>query len=309
MRGTSQSLMTTIVAFVMIMIAVLYGLAVFTENHQQLTSNQAVQSALADAQDSSGRVTRGTFVLNTKRFEQDLLDSNIDNWRKIDNRLNHKQGSARADKPALKYKNSSKTTLAFYYLPDDSQEAKEFNTLNAQNKKPLEAIKAVKVIVTQNVGMSPSEAKKKLADDKYGVFGVNNIKNMDITKQIRDGSINDSNCQAKTGSNQVYLTRPIDVVTYVVNSVINIRPDDIYSYSPTEDYKNQEYANKHDEAKHKRTEQYLDTHDVDNYDQTNQYTAPDKQIRKWRNKVTPHGAPINPMRHMVHLNTRSSINF
>lgn len=277
MHGTSQSLMTTIIAFVMMMIGVLYGLAVFTENHQQLTSNQAVQSALADAQDSSGRVTRGTFVLNTKRFEQDLLDSNIDNWRKIDNRLNHKQGSARADKPALKYKNSSKTTLAFYYLPDDSQEAKEFNTLNAQNKKPLEAIKAVKVIVTQNVGMSPSEAKKKLADDKYGVFGVNNIKNMDITKQIRDGSINDSNCQAKTGSNQVYLTRPTDVITYVVNSVINIRPDDIYSYSPTEDYKNQEYANKHDEAEHKRTEQYLDTHDVDNHDQTNQYTAPDKQ--------------------------------
>lgn len=277
MHGTSQSLMTTIIAFVMMMIGVLYGLAVFTENHQQLTSNQAVQSALADAQDSSGRVTRGTFVLNTKRFEQDLLDSNIDNWRKIDNRLNHKQGSARADKPALKYKNSSKTTLAFYYLPDDSQEAKEFNTLNAQNKKPLEAIKAVKVIVTQNVGMSPSEAKKKLADDKYGVFGVNNIKNMDITKQIRDGSINDSNCQAKTGSSQVYLTRPTDVITYVVNSVINIRPDDIYSYSPTEDYKNQEYANKHDEAEHKRTEQYLDTHDVDNHDQTNQYTAPDKQ--------------------------------
>ena len=277
MHGTSQSLMTTIIAVVMLMIGVLYGLAVFTENHQQLTSNQAVQSALADAQDSSGRVTRGTFVLNTKRFEQDLLDSNIDNWRKIDNKLNHQQGSARADNTALKYKNGSKTTLAFYYLPDDSQEAKEFNTLNAQNKKPLEAIKAVKVIVTQNVGMSPSEAKNKLDNDKYGVFGVNNTKNIDITKQIRDGSINDSNCQSQTGSNQVYLTRPIDVITYTVDSLINIRPDDIYSYSPTEDYKNQEYANEHDEAEHKRTEQYLNTHDVQNHDQTNQYTDSDKQ--------------------------------
>lgn len=289
MHGTSQSLMTTIITFVMLMIGVLYGLAVFTENHQQFTSNQAVQAALADAQDSGGRVTRGTFVLNTKRFEQDLLDSNIDNWRKIDNKLNHTQGSARANKPALTYKHGSKTTLAFYYLPDDSQEAKDFNTLNVQNKKPLEAIKAVKVIVTQNVGMSPSEAKNKLDNDTYGVFGVtnikqirdgfgvNNIKNIDITKQIRDGSINDSNCQSTTGSNQVYLTRPIDVITYIVNSVINIRPDDIYSYSPTEDYKNQEYANKHDEAEHKRTEQYLDTHDVHNHDQTNQYTDSDKQ--------------------------------
>lgn len=283
MHGTSQSLMTTIIAFVMLMIGVLYGLAVFTENNQQLTSNQAVQSALADAQDSSGRVTRGIFVLNTKRFEQDLLDSNIDNWRKINNKLNHKQGSARADKPALTYKHGSETTLAFYYLSDDSPEAKEFNTLNAQNKKPLDAIKAVKVIVTQNVGMSPSEAKNKLDDDKYDVFGVNEAKNsditknIDITKQIRDGSINDSNCQSKTGSNQVYLTRPIDVITYTVNSVINIRPDDIYSYSPTEDYKSQEYANKRDEAEHKRTEQYLDTHDVQNHDQTNQYTDSDKQ--------------------------------
>lgn len=277
MHGTSQSLMTTIIAFVMLMIGVLYGLAVFTENHQQFTSNQAVQVALADAQDRSGRVTRGTFVLNTNRFEQDLLNSNIDNWRQIDNKLNHKQGSARANKPALTYKHGSKTNLAFYYLPDDSQEAKDFNTLNAQNKKPLKAIKAVKVIVTQNVGMLPSEAKKKLDDDKYGVFGVNNIKNIDITKQIRDGSINDSNCQAKTGSNQVYLTRPVDVITYIVDSVINIRPDDISSYSPTEDYKNQEYANKHDEAEHKRTEQYLDTHDVHNHDQTNQYTDSDKQ--------------------------------
>lgn len=277
MHGTSQSLMTTIIAFVMLMIGVLYGLAVFTENHQQLTSNQAVKSALADAQDSSGRVTRGTFVLNTNRFEQDLLNSNIDNWRQIDNKLNHKQGSARADKPALTYKHGSETNLAFYYLPDDSQEAKEFNTLNAQNKKPLEAIKAVKVIVTQNVGMLPSEAKKKLDDDKYGVFGVHNTNKIDITKQIRDGSINDSNCQAKTGSNQVYLTRPVDVITYIVDSVINIRPDDIYSYSPTDDYKSQEYANKHDEAEHKRTEQYLDTHDVNNHDQTNQYTDSDKQ--------------------------------
>lgn len=277
MHGTSQSLMTTIIAFVMLMIGVLYGLAVFTENHQQFTSNQAVQVALADAQDRSGRVTRGTFVLNTNRFEQDLLNSNIDNWRQIDNKLNHKQGSARANKPALTYKHGSKTNLAFYYLPDDSQEAKDFNTLNAQNKKPLKAIKAVKVIVTQNVGMSPSEAKNKLDNDTYGVFGVNNIKNIDITKQIRDGSINDSNCQSITGSNQVYLTRPIDVITYIVNSVINIRPDDIYSYSPIEDYKNQEYANKHDEAEHKRTEQYLDTHDVHNHDQTNQYTDSDKQ--------------------------------
>lgn len=277
MHGTSQSLMTTIIAFVMLMIGVLYGLAVFTENHQQFTSNQAVQVALADAQDRSGRVTRGTFVLNTNRFEQDLLNSNIDNWRQIDNKLNHKQGSARANKPSLTYKHGSKTNLAFYYLPDDSQEAKDFNTLNAQNKKPLKAIKAVKVIVTQNVGMSPSEAKNKLDNDTYGVFGVNNIKNIDITKQIRDGSINDSNCQSITGSNQVYLTRPIDVITYIVNSVINIRPDDISSYSPTEDYKNQEYANKHDEAEHKRTEQYLDTHDVHNHDQTNQYTDSDKQ--------------------------------
>lgn len=277
MHGTSQSLMTTIIAFVMLMIGVLYGLAVFTENHQQFTSNQAVQVALADAQDRSGRVSRGIFVLNTNRFEQDLLNSNIDNWRQIDNKLNHKQGSARANKPALTYKHGSKTTLAFYYLPDDSQEAKDFNTLNAQNKKPLEVIKAVKVIVTQNVGMSPSEAKNKLDNDTYGVFGVNNIKNIDITKQIRDGSINDSNCQSITGSNQVYLTRPIDVITYIVNSVINIRPDDISSYSPTEDYKNQEYANKHDEAEHKRTEQYLDTHDVHNHDQTNQYTDSDKQ--------------------------------
>lgn len=289
MHGTSQSLMTTIIAFVMLMIGVLYGLAVFTENNQQLTSNQAVQSALADAQDSSGRVTRGTFVLNTTRFQNDLLNSNIDNWRLIDNKLNHKQGSARADKPALTYKHGSKTTLAFYYLPDDSQEAEEFNTLNTQNNKPLEAIKAVKVIVTQNVGMLPSDAKKKLEDDKYGVFGVNSTKNIDstknsditknidITKQIRDGSINDSNCQSKTGSNQVYLTRPIDVITYTVNSVINIRPDDVYSYSPTEDYKSQEYANKRDEAEHKRTEQYLDNHDVHNHDQTNQYTDSDKQ--------------------------------
>lgn len=277
MHGTSQSLMTTIIAFVMLMIGVLYGLAVFTENHQQFTSNQAVQVALADAQDRSGRVSRGIFVLNTNRFEQDLLNSNIDNWRQIDNKLNHKQGSARANKPALTYKHGSKTTLAFYYLPDDSQEAKDFRTLNAQNKKPLEVIKAVKVIVTQNVGMSPSEAKNKLDNDTYGVFGVNNIKNIDITKQIRDGSINDSNCQSITGSNQVYLTRPIDVITYIVNSVINIRPDDISSYSPTEDYKNQEYANKHDEAEHKRTEQYLDTHDVHNHDQTNQYTDSDKQ--------------------------------
>lgn len=289
MHGTSQSLMTTVIAFVMLMIGVLYGLAVFTENHQQLTSNQAVQTALADAEDRSGRVTRGTFVLNTTRFQNDLLNSNIDHWRLIDNKLNHTQGSARADKPSLTYNHGSKTTLAFYYLPDDSQEAKEFNTLNAQNKKPLEAIKAVKVIVTQNVGMLPSDAKKKLDDDKYGVFGVNSTKNLDstknkditknidITKQIRDGSINDSNCQAKTGSNQVYLTRPVDVITYIVDSVINIRPDDVYSYSPTEDYKNQEYANNHDEAEHKRTEQYLDTHDVDNHDQTNQYTDSDKQ--------------------------------
>ena len=36
MHGTSQSLSMTIVAFVLAMIGLLFGLAVFTENRQQL---------------------------------------------------------------------------------------------------------------------------------------------------------------------------------------------------------------------------------------------------------------------------------
>lgn len=283
MHGTSQSIVMTIVVFVMMMIGVLFGLAVFTENNSQLTSNQAMQTALLDARDDSGRVVRGTYVINTDRFEQDLLNSNIDNWRKIDNKLNHAKNSHKADRvsdPNAKYSSNARTSLSFYYLNADSSDAKAFNKLNAENKRPIRAIKAVKVIVTSNREMTASDAKKLLEQDrkKKNIYGARavltgaGIGQDDIADQILSGKI--------SGNTKVWLTEPKDVITYEVNSLVNISPDDIYDYSPTKDYNSQEYANSEDREKGKRTDQYLDNHDVTNENQENEHVAQDMQNGK-----------------------------
>lgn len=271
MHGTQQSLIMTIVAITFAVIAIMFGLAVYGENHQQLTANNAVRIALMDARDDSGRVARGPFVINKTRFEDDLNNSNVAHWRSINNKYNNKD--------------KSQTSLSYYYLEDDSAGAQQFRELTKDEgtNKDLEAIKAVKVIVTQNEKVKASDAKKAIEADKkrpnptLGAARINGNKpGEDITEQVLDGSI--------SGDTLVYVTRPIDVVTYVVNQNIHRNPDDMYRYKVPDDY-NMNLHGKQLTKDQQKERVYTDNNDSHNYGDTNSHISSDKQYKQYKRYI------------------------
>lgn len=266
MHGTQQSLIMTIVAITFAAITILFGLAVYSENHQQLTANNAVRVALMDARDDSGRVARGPFVLNTKRFENDLNNSNVAHWRSSNDKYNNTK--------------DSQTSLAYYYLQDDSAGAQQFRELTKDtgSNKDLQAIKAVKVVVTQNRKVKASTAYQDLKKDQklpnpvLGVARINGNKpGEDITQKVLDREI--------TGDTLVYETRPIDVVTYVVNQRVHRNADDMYRYQVPDDY-NKQLHGKDPTKEQQKDRKYTDNNDIHNYGDKNSHTDSDKQYKE-----------------------------
>lgn len=198
MHGTSQSLSMTIVAFVLAMIGLLFGLAVFTENRQQLTANQAVAMALTNNEARNDSASDGLFVLDRDQFENDVRHSNVASWRQFNKKYNT---------------NGKSTHINFHYLKQTNENGQNFEFLNKNNKnsKNYIPIKAVKVIVTVEEPMSKSDADKQVQKHPKQLSTI-------------------------TKHGQTYLVKPLDIVTYAVNTQLNRNANNMNPYLTRYDY-------------------------------------------------------------------------
>ena len=205
MHGFGQTISESVVATVLLVFGVLLSMLSLSENNQQQSANTIVQTALLDASDNNGKVVDGTMVINTKRFEKNLQQSNIANWRKKSR--GSKNGQA-------------EVALGVYYLDDQSKNATDFHKLENPKNPDNKAIKGVKVVIMRLIKSTPSEAAKKLAADQKSnnkQLGV-----ADSEKQVIDNDQLD-----KLPSNStVYLVQPTDIITYLISGHGQLRNDD-----------------------------------------------------------------------------------
>lgn len=211
MHGIGQTLSNIVLSIVITMVGVVYGLLNFSESNQQQSANSIVQAALLDASDDNGKVIDGAMVINTSRFEQNIKQSNIDNWHKI-SRKNPRKDSEMA--------------IGIYYLDDNSKNAHDFHQLEESQQSDRKVIKGVKVIVMRLNKTTPVPAKEKLASDiksndpQYGLLDKDH-------KQI---SIDDLDQLAKNET--VYVTQPTDIITYLISGHGTLKADDIANGIP-----------------------------------------------------------------------------
>ena len=211
MHGIGQTLSNIVLSIVITMVGVVYGLLNFSESNQQQSANSIVQAALLDASDDNGKVIDGAMVINTSRFEQNIKQSNIDNWHKI-SRKNPRKDSEMA--------------IGIYYLDDNSKNAHDFHQLEESQQSDRKVIKGVKVIVMRLNKTKPVPAKDKLASDiksndpQYGLLDKDH-------KQI---SIDDLDQLAKNET--VYVTQPTDIITYLISGHGTLKADDIANGIP-----------------------------------------------------------------------------
>ena len=59
-----QVIFDWIITFMIILLTVMFGMAIFAQNNNQQTANSAVQSALMAARNDDGRMVRGVFVVD-----------------------------------------------------------------------------------------------------------------------------------------------------------------------------------------------------------------------------------------------------
>lgn len=143
MHTTIQTEITGVIAFIMLMMGIMFGLSVFTESHQQMAVNSAVEAAIMDSRDDNARKFRGVYAINQNVFEKDInpdgkYNSYIEKWRK---------------------RNYKDVHIKTFYLVDNSENGKKFTE---QNKRPGSIpIKGIKVMV---LGKSPKGDKEKTLD-------------------------------------------------------------------------------------------------------------------------------------------------
>ena len=72
MHTTIQTEITGVISFIMLMMGIMFGLSVFTESHQQMAVNSAVEAAIMDSRDDNARKFRGVYAINQNVFEKDI---------------------------------------------------------------------------------------------------------------------------------------------------------------------------------------------------------------------------------------------
>ena len=145
-----QVIFDWIITFMIILLTVMFGMAIFAQNNNQQTANSAVQSALMAARNDDGRMVRGVFVVDRAKFMDYIEHSNVPYWHQ--NRFKDNDG-----KNALRFK--------VQFIPDTSEEAVKFNHNDDRENKNDLAIKAVKLVVF--------DSRKKQDGHYYTVDSVN----------------------------------------------------------------------------------------------------------------------------------------
>lgn len=210
MHGFGQSLSTGFLFTVISLISIVLSLLMVSENSQQQSANSIVQTALLDASNNNAKAVDGTLVVDTKKFEQNLQQSSIDNWRK----RTRKKGA------------QAEMAIGVYYLDDKSKNANDFHKLEAPKNPANKAIRGVKVVVMRLIKTSPKEALKKLAADQKSVnkqLGVANSAKQPITK---------TELEQLSNNETVYLVQPTDIITYLVSGHGTLRNDDVANGVP-----------------------------------------------------------------------------
>lgn len=211
MHGFGQSLSTGITFAIMTVITLVLSMLMLSENSQQQSANSIVQTALLDASNNNAKAVDGTMVVNTQRFEQNLQQSSIDNWRK------HSQ-SGKGSKAEM--------AISVYYLDDNSKNANDFHKLESPKNPANKAIKGVKVVVVRLIKTTPKAALKKLSADQKTVNKQLGVANSD--KQ----AISTSELEQLSNNETVYLVQPTDIITYLVSGHGSLRNDDIANGIP-----------------------------------------------------------------------------
>lgn len=204
MHGTIQSITNYIVGTVFLVIVSIIFLLNFTQNNQQQSANNLVQTALMDASDDNARAISGQMIINAHKFEQDLQQSNIDGWHKNSRRN----------------KGNAQTAIAVYYLDDNSKNANDFHKLEMPVNDNNIPIKGVKVIVSRLISTTLAQARKKVAADQKSAnpqLGIADSKHHILTTSELDNL---------SGNSAVFLVQPTDIITYLVDTHSDLRQDD-----------------------------------------------------------------------------------
>lgn len=205
MHGFGQTISNGIVAMVITVIGVVLAFLMLSENSQQQSANSIVQTALMDASDNNAKAVDGTLVIDPDRFEHNLQQSNIDNWRKVANR-----------------KSKADMALGIYYLDDTSKTAQDYHRLEENQKSNKKAIKGVKVVIMRLVKTTPTDALTKLNAQKEQNAGNKQLGVTDGNKNI----ISENKLKGLSKDETVYLAEPTDIITYLVSGHGQLRNDD-----------------------------------------------------------------------------------
>lgn len=148
MHTTFQTQITAIIAFVLIMMGIVFGLSVFSESNQQMATNSAVQAAIMDSRDDDARAVRGVFAINQSVLERDLGANGATSSGQYADILSHWRKK--------KYKNLQ---VKVYYLRNTSENAQKFEKIN-KNPDSI-PVKGIKIMV---LGVKPGGTKEEVVD-------------------------------------------------------------------------------------------------------------------------------------------------
>lgn len=177
MGTTFQSYFTWLIGLVLGVMALLFGLSVYSTNNQQMAMNNAVELMLTNSRDDDARVERGVYVIDKSKFENFLKNSNFDSWYKSRGRSTSKY-SYRDVYPAYKFdEDTSSRAKAFLRLRSD-----------AERKRGCVPIKAVKVAI---MGTSKIDNKKEILNTSTFVISSNvHSRSDDITDPGSGSNVN-----------------------------------------------------------------------------------------------------------------------
>ena len=154
MSTTFQSYFTWLIGVVLAMMALLFGLSVYSTNNQQMAMNNAVELMLTNSRDDDARVERGVYVVNRKKFENYLEKSNFDNWYKARGRGTSKYGYGNVH-------------AAYKFDIDTSPRAQAYMRVRSPEevKEDCVPIKAVKVVVLGKSKLSGGKQMSKSGNE------------------------------------------------------------------------------------------------------------------------------------------------
>lgn len=177
MGTTFQSYFTWLIGLVLGVMALLFGLSVYSTNNQQMAMNNAVELMLTNSRDDDARVERGVYVIDKSKFENFLKNSNFDSWYKSRGRSTSKY-SYRDVYPSYKFdEDTSSRAKAFLRLRSDDE-----------RKRGCVPIKAVKVAI---MGTSKIDNKKEILNTSTFVISSNvHSRSDDITDPGSGSNVN-----------------------------------------------------------------------------------------------------------------------